>query len=580
MIRWKFILTRAIIVIAVILLLRYTLSPVAKYVTVRLIESATGAKVDLASAHVGLFPPSIRYDGLQVADPRDDKSTNNLFSADSVALEIDGDAFLHRRYVVRDGQISGLKIGSDRLTSGHFDPQPVNESNTSSAWMSKFVDSLVDVSGDQLETFGKELEMVKRADQIRRRWKSEYATLTKRAEELEASVKQLRDTAKSVDNPLRDLPRVEAALSKAKQIQSELALVRSEIDAIPEKVQKDLLSMQDAKDLDIKRIEELTSFDISGADNFGPQLLSGIVNRQVDRMREYVDAGREIADWTVAAPSAERQRGETFDLVQGYRPPSMLVRRCEVSGEIQSDGQPFQLTGVIENLTHQPKLREQPFRARLKLEGPQIVRVDYVRDDSSTLVRESLTLHWPEVPAPRMKIGDSDSLAFELTDGRMELWAQLDSTGDTVQGRIVSRRVDTKIDLQSNPKVADTVIARDLRNSLANVDRVEIDATFAGTWADMDVSVSTNLTQSLKSGINQAVVAQITATRASLNAKLNETYQAQMTELQTFMASEQTQARTLVAKADTTIQEFSDKVLGESSAAESYLGRLRGFQLK
>jgi uncharacterized protein (TIGR03545 family) len=253
------------------------------------------------------------------------------------------------------GDIQGLKIGSDRLSSGHFDPQPEKDSSASSTWLSGFVDTLVDVSGDRLESFGKDLEMVKRADQIRRRWKSEYATLTKRAEELEASVKQLRDTAKSVDNPLRDLPRIEAALAKAKSIQTELAAVRSEIDLIPEKVQADLLSMQDAKDIDIQKIEELTSFDISGADNFGPQLLSGIVNRQVDRMREYVNTGREIADWTVAAPSVERQRGETFDLIQGYRPPNMLIRRCEVSGEIQSNGTPYQLTGVLENITHQAK---------------------------------------------------------------------------------------------------------------------------------------------------------------------------------------------------------------------------------
>jgi uncharacterized protein (TIGR03545 family) len=179
-----------------------------------------------------------------------------------------------------------------------------------------------------------------------------------------------------------------------------------------------------------------------------------------------------------------------------------------------------------------------------------------------------------------MKFGDSDALAFELSDGRMELWAQLDSTGDTVQGRIVSRRVDTKIDLTSNPKIANTVIAKNLKESLAAVDRVEVDATFAGTWADMDVSVSTNLTQTLKAGMSQAIAAQVSETRASLNAKLNETYQTQMAELQTFVTNEQTQARTLVAKADTTIQEFSEKILGESGAAESYLGRLRGFQLK
>jgi len=580
MIRWKFILTRAIVVVAVILLLRYTLSPIAKYLTVRAIEAATGAKVEIAKTRVGLFPPSIRYEGLQVADPRGDKSMQNAFSAEAIDLEIDGDAFLHRRYVVRDSSISGLKIGSDRLESGHYTAEHDAETEAGSEWLSTFFGSLANSSEEKLEAFGKGLEMVKRGDQIRRRWKGEYASLLKRAAELETSIKQLRDTAKSVDNPLRDWPRIEAAMAKSKEIQKELVAVRAAIDAIPAQVQQDLASMEKAKQADIAKVEEITSFDFSSADKFGPRLLADVVNRQVDRMRVYVDRGREIADWTVAAPSVERERGETIDLIRGKHLPSMLIRRCEVNGELSAEGNPYQLTGILENLTDQPKLREAPFRARLKLAGPQEVRVDYVRDESKDIAKETMTLHFPNIQAPKMSFGDSDNLALDVTNGRMEVWAQLDLSGETLQGRLVSRRVETNIDLRTSPKIAQTAIITNLKNTLADVDRVEVDASFTGTWSDMDISISTNLTQILKTGIDQAVAAQISETRQQLTAKLGETYQTQMADLQTFVSKEQTEARKLLAKADATIQEFSEKVLGESGAADVYLGRLRGIGLK
>ncbi len=580
MIRWRFIVTRAIVVVAIVLLLRYALAPVAKYVTVRAVEAATGAKVDIAKASVWLFPPSLSYEGLQIADPRGDKAMKNAFSAAAVNFEIDGDALLHRRYVVREGSINGLKIGSDRLDSGHLAPEPKSASDASSEWLTHFFDSLVNSSEDKLVAFGNELEMVRRGDQIRRRWKGEYASLMKRAEQLESSVKQLRDSAKSVDNPLRDWPKIEAALAKSKEIQKELLAVRAAIDAIPAQIQEDLASMEKAKQADVARIEEITSFDFSSADKIGPRLLADVVNRQVDRMRVYVDRGREIADWTVAAPTAERQRGETIDLVRGNHLPSMLIRRCEVSGELSADGNPYQLTGILENITDQPKLRELPFRARLKLDGPQEVRVDYVRDDSQAIAHESLTMHFPEIVAPAMSFGDSDRLALDVSNGRMELWAQVEVMGDTLQGRLVSRRVETNIDLRTDPKIASTAIVSNLKNTLANVDRVEVDASFTGSWSDMDVSISTNLTQILKTGIDQAIAAQIAETRQQLTAKLAETYQAQMADLQTFVSKEQTEARKLLAKADTTIQEFSEKVLSESGAADVYLGRLRGIGLK
>ena len=56
MIRWRFVITRLVVVAAVLMLLRWGLGPVAKYVTVRVIEQATGAKVEIDETRVGFFP--------------------------------------------------------------------------------------------------------------------------------------------------------------------------------------------------------------------------------------------------------------------------------------------------------------------------------------------------------------------------------------------------------------------------------------------------------------------------------------------------------------------------------------------
>ena len=61
MIRWRFVLTRLLIVVAFLALLRWGMGPVAQYVTVRSLETATGSKVDIKDTQVGLFPPSIHF---------------------------------------------------------------------------------------------------------------------------------------------------------------------------------------------------------------------------------------------------------------------------------------------------------------------------------------------------------------------------------------------------------------------------------------------------------------------------------------------------------------------------------------
>ncbi len=83
MIRWRFVLTRFVVIVAVLVLLRWGLGPVANYVTIRGLESVTGAKVEIAKTRVGLFPPRVQYVDLHIADPRDGKEMRDAFRADS-----------------------------------------------------------------------------------------------------------------------------------------------------------------------------------------------------------------------------------------------------------------------------------------------------------------------------------------------------------------------------------------------------------------------------------------------------------------------------------------------------------------
>jgi uncharacterized protein (TIGR03545 family) len=229
MIRWRFIIPRILLVAAIILMIRYGLPPAVRYVTVSAIESATGAKVEMASVDVGLFPPRIRYSEVQIANPSEDKSMRNLAQAESVDLVIDGAALLRRRYVIHDARITGLQFDSDRTTSGHIEREPEPESTEPSMamkWLSGWMNSAVDSAKSQVDSLVENSETRRRGDQIRRRWKTEYESLAKRAEDLEDAIKDVHQTAKGIENPLRDWPRVDATLTKARSIQEELVAVR------------------------------------------------------------------------------------------------------------------------------------------------------------------------------------------------------------------------------------------------------------------------------------------------------------------------------------------------------------------
>lgn len=576
MIRWRFILVRAAIVVAVVMMLRWGLGPVARYATTWAIETVTGAKVDIQHTQVGLFPPRIRYSGVQIADPREGKSMRDAFRAETIDLVIDGQAWLHRRWVVRSGRMTGLQIGSRRDTSGHL---PSNHSDADRnahgpSTLRRLLTTTTDSLNEQASDLIDDLETVRRSQEIRASWEAEHASLVQQARELEKEIREIRDQARGIENPLRDWTELEKTLAKARRARSELLQVRRSIDTMPARLQDDLKSLQEAKQTDLARVDQYVPVDLTQSGNFGLELLTASVREQLRKTRSYMENGRQLADYTVVAPGTQRQRGVDHDLVGPNRQPNVMLRHCEINGLMRAGGHTYDLTGILNHLTPTPQWSAEPTRARLRLEGPEVIRVDYTRDRRQGLDSDRLTLHWPKTEAKPMRLGGDDA-GISIAGGRRELWVQIHSQGEQLQGRLVSKRTGLKMELRSNPDYADSPAAVSLRDSLASIDHIEIDARFDGTWKDFALRLDTNLGTALSQAARDAVADQVRASKQRLTAKIEQTHHQQTVKLRNWLETQQNEARSLLASADESIEEMSQEVIREVGGSEAYLGSLR-----
>ncbi|TWU32889.1 TIGR03545 family protein [Novipirellula artificiosorum] len=579
MIRWSFVITRLIVIVAIIMLFRWGLGPVASYVTITGLESATGAKVEIGNAQVGLFPPSIRYTNFQVADPRDEKEMRDAFRAESIELTLDGDALLHRRWVAREGKITGIQIGSRRETSGKLDQvdKPlVEESSGEPSILSKMLAATTGRLENEASALTENLETVRRSQEIRERWESEYDSLVVRARNLEQQIRAVRDEARGIDNPLRDWPQLQRTLEQAREARNELMAVRQAIDSLPEQLQNDLASLDEAKKIDIARVEKYVPGGLNDADDFGVDMLKRAVSDQVAQIRSYLDGGRTIANYTVVAPESDRIRGQDIDLVGANRLPDVLVRHCEVGGLLRANGNTYALTGFVENMTPSPERLREPSVAKLQLEGPEVVRVEYVRDRRRGADVDLLTLHWPQTDAKPLRLGNDHDAGLRITGGKRELWVQLRSEGEQVEGRFVSKQTGLKMQLALDSKYAKSAAAQSMQSSLDAVDRIEVDSNFSGKWDDLAFDVHTNLGQVFRRATQDAVNEQLVASQQKLKATIDQAHLEQTLALREWLSSQQSEARSLLASADKSIEEMSQKVMNEVGDADVYLGKLRG----
>ena len=579
MIRWSFVLTRLIVVIAVVVLLSVGLGPVARFVSVRGLESATGAKVEVADANVWLFPsPQVQFINVAIADPREDKELRDAFRADSIELVIDGPELLKRRWIASHGKMAGVQIGARRETTGHFEPaidaEPESQSDEPSI-LSRLLGTATDQVREQASDFTRELETVRRSKEIRARWESDYQQLVAKAAQLETQIRHVRDHARGIENPLRDWAELERTLARAREVRNELLRVRQEIDALPQQFQGDLKSLDQAKQIDLAKVDQYVPGNLSNPGEFGIDILADGVRRQIGKIKTYLDHGRTLANYTVIKPKADKRvRGVNYDLNQVQR-PSILIRQCEVSGFLRADGHNYEITGRLNNLTPTPEWLEEPTRARLRLEGPEVLIVDYTRDRRQGADVDTLTLRWPQTIAKPLRIGKANEAGIAIEGGAHELWVTLTNEAGALRGELISKRTGVQMRLDAAPSIADTTAAQSLQASLAAVQNIEIDAHFQGSWNDLELSLETNLSRTFRDAAQRAIAGQIRESRARLAASVEKAHVEQTTALRAWLANQQVEARSLLTQADKSIEEMSQKVLDEVGNADAYLGKLR-----
>ncbi|QDS88872.1 AsmA family protein [Rosistilla ulvae] len=577
MIRWRFVLTRVLIVVLVIVLIRLALGPAVRYAAQQTLQKATGGRVDIAQTHIDLWPPRIYFEEVHIADPS--KEMEDAVQAELIEFRLQPSALVRRQWVVEKARITGLKVNEARTTDGRLATRETPATNGES-FSGKLAGLLQDYAKDHATAFARDLETVKTSEDIRIRWKNEYESLTARAKQLEGAIREVRDGIQGIDNPLRDLPQLQRALQQAEAIRQDLLVVRKAIDDLPLAVQADLARMEQARQADVDRVAEYIPLADGQEADFSPEMFRQVVTTQLDRVRSFLDGSRSVADWTVVSPESERTRGKDFNFVLGKLPPSWLVQLAEVSGEIQVDGVKYDLQGVMENITTQPLLANGPLVGRLKLDGPQIVRVDFQRHTEEQRSWDDVTLHWPQLPINTLAVGDSKETSIRLQPGGVELWVQMLVDGDHVEGKLISQMRNTHVSAEIPSNKYNAALVSSLSDSLQDVREVNVEARFGGRWDTMKINVASNLSGLFSNAVKNGLAAQTAATKTQLMGLADNAYRDQVGELQVWLTQQQTQVRKTLTEVDGSVEEISQKLVKQLGAPDLYLGRLqRGLEV-
>jgi uncharacterized protein (TIGR03545 family) len=558
MLRWKYVLPRAIVLSGLFVAFRFGLDPLLKYALVAGGEAALGAKVEVAELSTSLLDGQLVIEGLVAANPR--KPMRNLAEAERVQLNVDFAALMHKRLVVKSGLVRGVRFDAERTTTGALEPT-VGEADAGPSMLDPLVtdasDSAMEWMGSLQGRIEDDLESKLATPRVLReledRWQQQYAALTARADALRAKAKKIEaDFREAKKNPLRSLPVLQSLQQELTATQTELTATLAELKGLPAQAQADRKAIDAARKQDQEFLKNAVHVVRTDGAQLTEYLLGETVHGYVSQTMGWVNSIRSwIPKSKMERPA--RSRG-TNVLFVDRRDPKCLIERVTLTGEASVGGETLEVIGELCDATTEPQFHAKPMTFTLRttgsIEGTLLATIDRRTADA----RDTLVIDYPHVALRERNLGAADKLAVNVAAGEASIAGELHLRGDVLSGVITLRQASTLA--ARTPALRDDRIATMLTESLAGVDRLEAEVTVSGTLRKPKWKIESNLGPQLAEGINGAVRRYLTERRDRLVAKVQGKVDEQL------------------AKLDAKRQEAQQELMGKLGENQELVGQL------
>jgi uncharacterized protein (TIGR03545 family) len=574
MIRWRYLAPRLVIVLVILIALQFGLGPLAGWVASVAYQRAVGARLEIAESRVGLFPPRVIFRGVAIADPRHERE--NLAEFDAIELRFNGEQLLHRRYAIETAKLAGVRFSTERCTVGQVPEEVTDEiETTENSALESMTDWLGQLAEDKADQVLDGLETVKISRLLEDEWKLRYETELDRAQRIEATVKTLRDSTRSLDNPLRDIPRITESLQQLEKLGQDLQVARQVMAELPIRLQTDRLRLDEARRRDLQQLTRDLPIqgDLESFDQLTAALLEKYYAAPLRVLREYVSLGKSAGDMTVLKPKADRSRGEDHDLDGRSDEPTLFIRRCEIAGHASVNDAEYALTGLIDGLAISS--RPTPIRMRMKLLGQQEIGIDYQRNPDQALSHRIL-VHAPSLPAGEVNLSAGGQMVIRNAAVPIELWADIQTDGNQLQGRMVARQRGSTLtaSMRGNHQLIQVVEAS-VNDSLASVNQLEMEVTLSGEWRRPRVQVQSNLKPVIAQAFTSARQQLATVAQAKLQEKIESAHQQQTEKLEGMIARQRVELDKVLTIAEQKKQELTNQLASQINRGPLNVGRLQ-----
>lgn len=544
-------------------------------------SSIVVAKVEIDDLDFSFTGLHIRWDSLQIADPKD--TWKNLVQTGKGEFDLVFLPLLSKKVMIQNWQLSDVQTGTERTTDGKIDkpkkkkekpPKPgfitktvqklEGEISTAPAWnLDQYtrkvnVDSIIQLLRIQSPA---KIDSLKDAlEQKYEYWEKTFSNV-----DLEKDFSQLEAKVKSIDpNAIKTLTDLQMALMTVNQVKGQVDSLKQFVTASKDNLTKDL----DAAQSSIKQVDDWVKTDYSRAmaqaklpdfstQNIGKFVFGKKVVGQVTRLLNLVGQARYYASKVKSdKPKKEkppRLKGQDIHFPLKHPVPEFWIKKIQLSGITP---QKIQLSGNIDDIVSNQRLIGKTTDIAFSGTRKDGAALDFdgVLNYLEEIPSEAFKLKMTQIPLANVKLSDSPFLPYKLKSGVGRIESTLKLDGDSIDGQIKftgSKLVfDFEEEISSSNKLQETI-----RSIVRGASTIDFVAKIKGQEDRLDFSLNSNLDDLFVRQLRSIISKEVDEAKKKLQAHVDKEVQKHRTELEKLVQEKQAYLEKEMQKYENMLQE-------------------------
>jgi uncharacterized protein (TIGR03545 family) len=515
--------------------------------------SLNGARVDIDDLEFSLTDLFIRWNRLQITDPRN--TMMNRIETGKCEFDLEFFPLLSKKIIVESFTITDIRTNTERSENGAIDedeklkiPSFLKETTeylegeVSSVATPQFsslkkqanIDSIIKIL--DLTSITKISNLQKEIETTYQSWEKKFSGL-----KVDEDLKKVETRIKSIDvNNIKTADQYYAAAKKVDGIyktintaSKDLTGLNKSLNSDIKKMAEQLVQVDDWIQEDYKRALSMAKIPDINAKNISKLIFGEKVVNQIITYIGYVASAREYTHSSQSEKpvkeSPQRLKGQDIYFYNQNARPDFWIKKLNLSGYTETD---IKLSGLISNIVSDQRQIGENTKIALKGNNDQGTEIalkgifDYLTDQPS----ENFEFKYHDFSLADYQLSKSKLLPNKIKEGTGILTSKIGLSADQIEGEIDFTGKNLIFDMAiSNQNLNE--IEKIIQSAIDNISSVKFSAEIKGTSENLDLSIKSNLDDVLMNKIGSIVNERFEKARTDITRRVDSEINKHRAEL-------------------------------------------------